>query len=858
MLAQHPLLRLIIMFAFGLSLHFPEDPKNLGKTPNFPAPSPHQAAESLWVSPGNPANARGESLSDLPIGYIDLDSPAAIAAPDSTVPAASLVLATAGAASWTASTASQPTFGISFQPLEREILAFAGHPLLIAAQTVEASEPRSPQDRNTVGGTASDAGLRQPRTGRLITPAGDRLELPVIFISSNAGRSRATWGSAPDGMQDSAMTFSPGDPVSALGAPPVLPWLEWSASYRIIPDPSDGGPIDDEIRPFYLLDDPGVIGRGRHEVDLDGSRLQVTILDGAAAAFDPADAWLVPATSRGRFLQPPARHPLSCFRRMLLNRRNPALSPVLDDSSRARLLEVFAPADTALEAFGRQLALRFRLGLMRLHAASWGVADALEETLIRHCFDGPVAFAAWPASPGDLAVLEALLLDSRLLRSETASDVAPGLPDQDPKGGWDALDRSQRDVVGRILDWIESQPDMVAWVESDAGDFIHLAIANLTREPMVAALQWSIGGGGLPPVGVMVDPQSVVRTSLARPHGDARLAATAGGPDAFDSGDSTSDASGSIDRQTPPGGGADAALRALRESGFIEVLQGSSRSPDATIWSRSNDITGGTPEASGPAWAAGPKSLPRPIELVVDADRGRMSRLLIAAPAYPVVPPGAIMNRFVRGWTLEAWRRQAVEVTLGDTGFTTVTLQRSIRATQAGPASGWELFIECEMPNAPAPGDEPRDVGPPGGPHPVSSVEHLPGHEAVTLFIGGYPHAKAILAVGPDLGTRPLAPHPHVDPAASTADPEMMFGAGAFTLTPADVRRTSAGWRARVEVPPHWFEGPMLDIGVVRTHGGRLDAIASMPRPVLPWRIDPGRVRFDVSTWPALPQQDWP
>ncbi|MFW5652978.1 MAG: hypothetical protein ACOC0P_02940 [Planctomycetota bacterium] len=734
-------------------------------------------------------------------------------------------------------------------------------------------------------------------TGRLVTADGRSHTVPVVFLRvlDTTGRSTA---------QPSAdLTDRPWRATMRSGSTTAaLPWVEWPVAYARVVDREtlDGGAqwqgSAQRIVPFYLIEDPAEIAPspGAFVWTIDGVDISVAVLGGLAAAFDPSHAWRSdPAQSH--WASPIADHPLSCFRRMLLSLEEPSrgltpdrlrrmspnrMSPKQHPSGgvkppRSRSAGDDEGVGEIIRAFGTDLALRWRLGLIRLERTSWGVAAALRETLTRQCFDGAIRFAAWPTNLDALAELESLLLSERLgSLVVTGTDTLPsgkgsagsadGQREPANPGNWDHLSRAERDVVGRVLDWIESQPEFVAWVESDAGSHVHIAVANLTSEPLVAAIQWP--GTDALPTGVFVDPRSVERARISRPFdsapdragnripGEPRASRRTGG-----------------DEEITPGGGAEAALRSLRESGFL-----SGRRPQTEPESRdgaapANNRDPGQPR---PDWAVPIRMSPRPTEMLIDAGDGRTSRLLVAASAYPVSPPGAVMNRFVRSWTLNDWQGQATQVVYRD-GTTQVTLQRSViplpatsadqapaSELQANGLSGWELFVECTI-SAPPAGSA---IGsPPSSSSPVKrlplQVDDLPGQEAVTIFVGNFPFPKVIATLGPEIPPRQIEAHSNINPTgvirgSSESESRGSARSGPRNLLLSDateIRSFEGEWRARIPIPSAWIEGDHIDLGIVRTHSGDPRRLESLPRTVLPWRIDPGRVRFDLSAWPSLP-----
>jgi len=65
-----------------------------------------------------------------------------------------------------------------------------------------------------------------------------------------------------------------------------------------------------------------------------------------------------------------------------------------------------------------------------------------------------------------------------------------------------------------------------------------------------------------------------------------------------------------------------------------------------------------------------------------------------------------------------------------------------------------------------------------------------------------------------------------------------------------EVRRVDSTWEFSIRIPDAWIRNSeqTLQIGFIRTNQNTLSA-ECYPQPCLPWRLDPGRKRFDLSTW---------
>ena len=60
-------------------------------------------------------------------------------------------------------------------------------------------------------------------------------------------------------------------------------------------------------------------------------------------------------------------------------------------------------------------------------------------------------------------------------------------------------------------------------------------------------------------------------------------------------------------------------------------------------------------------------------------------------------------------------------------------------------------------------------------------------------------------------------------------------------------------WIARIKLPPSWTASNYLEAGYMRSQNG-LASLFLSPYPCVPWRVDPGRYRFNLMIWDPVPE----
>lgn len=199
----------------------------------------------------------------------------------------------------------------------------------------------------------------------------------------------------------------------------------------------------------------------------------------------------------------------------------------------------------------------------------------------------------------------------------------------------------------------------------------------------------------------------------------------------------------------------------------------------------------------------------RPSPVIVRVEVGAWSRELdvIAAPL-PALPPGLALQPFSHDWTLDAWIAGRPDERLApETGWSTLGLVYHDPAPSAGPP-GWRVLIESHA----------ADAG--------HATEH------VELWFGPSGTPAAVWRIAADGSVAAIrGPTPSPD---------------AISISTADRR-----WTAVAALPSSLIDPQgELRLGVIRVdaRGTR----AAWPRPMLPWQIEPARLRIDTRRWDVV------
>jgi hypothetical protein len=178
-------------------------------------------------------------------------------------------------------------------------------------------------------------------------------------------------------------------------------------------------------------------------------------------------------------------------------------------------------------------------------------------------------------------------------------------------------------------------------------------------------------------------------------------------------------------------------------------------------------------------------------------------------------PPGAVVGPLAAMLVQRDWiagRLQRLPDTRATRGL--------VRQTEAG----WELYIECRRGEA--------GPGPSRMTNPARSHASRLTAESIYIFVGPYEDPRALIGV---------------DPMGDVVS----YRGRLDGARPPSVTTSGDVWTATIPIADAWIEsGQVLRLGLVRSFGSG-EAPASWPMPVLPWRVEPGRVSFDLSAWDA-------
>ncbi|MEX2218714.1 MAG: hypothetical protein WD749_08130, partial [Phycisphaerales bacterium] len=211
---------------------------------------------------------------------------------------------------------------------------------------------------------------------------------------------------------------------------------------------------------------------------------------------------------------------------------------------------------------------------------------------------------------------------------------------------------------------------------------------------------------------------------------------------------------------------------------------------------------------------AAPRAGRPPARLEVHAGKWKADHAVVAH-AVPVSPPGLAMSPFTGDWSMAGLLAGAPDAAMGAGPDWATAAVLSRREADSG--SGWWVYLECKSP----PG--------PDGRAPAAD-------ETVRVWLGPRGHSAAVLRVTSRGGV---------------ADERALERTGDGMLPGASVSRLADRWVAHIPVPAGAIDGEgSIRIGVERTDAaGRRTA---WPRPMMPWQVEPGRIRADTGAWGAV------
>jgi len=206
--------------------------------------------------------------------------------------------------------------------------------------------------------------------------------------------------------------------------------------------------------PFLVLRIPE---DGRGDLAVDGAPIVLHWAD-LPPAMPPLNRSIasIEGAAFGPYARPPMQEPLDSWRCELLAEMR-GLEPT--------------PLSRFPDAADRLLALAaagpWRLAMHHLAAADLGVARRVAELLTSTARDNGLIIAAWLSSGAALDELLALAVSP------------PGEDDT---------------VAARALRWCERQTSLLAWIRSDRGSLIQLALANPEPHPVLTEIAWAYPG----------------------------------------------------------------------------------------------------------------------------------------------------------------------------------------------------------------------------------------------------------------------------------------------------------------------------------------------------------------------------
>ncbi|MBL1218068.1 MAG: hypothetical protein D8M59_11300 [Planctomycetes bacterium] len=243
-----------------------------------------------------------------------------------------------------------------------------------------------------------------------------------------------------------------------------------------------------QIRPFILIPWDTHLAEGA--LTVNGRVVRIDVQPAPAGDLGAVGDWLDYPGSVGGV----SRTPFEAFRRTLMyDQADPAANARMPDSA-------------LIQALARQNTQRWLFGLGQFAhmpglTPNSSLSDDLTHVLTRQCNDGPVRFATWLNQPARMSQLELLLLAGTVLN--------PADDDADLTA-----------TASAIAAMISSEPNIVFWIESDHGQTVQLAAANLSQRIAECEVSWESAVGS-PVRSWFLSPGQIERMSLPRPDPDA-------------------------------------------------------------------------------------------------------------------------------------------------------------------------------------------------------------------------------------------------------------------------------------------------------------------------------------------------
>lgn len=202
-----------------------------------------------------------------------------------------------------------------------------------------------------------------------------------------------------------------------------------------------------------------------------------------------------------------------------------------------------------------------------------------------------------------------------------------------------------------------------------------------------------------------------------------------------------------------------------------------------------------------------------------------------APRAAPARPPGASLGPLFADWTLASWTNHRPR--RPDAEHTTAAL---LQPTPDG--SSWRLYLECRTPNA--------------DPQATRTDQPPAPDEFVRIFLGPTDNPHALLRIDPegfivDQTQSRASTSESDDQTDEQNNDEQSDDAEPRSLT---IKRRSDRWSCVVPIPVDAIDPD----GALRIAIQRVDergVRTTWPRPMLPWRDEPGRAAIDLTAWDA-------
>jgi hypothetical protein len=227
--------------------------------------------------------------------------------------------------------------------------------------------------------------------------------------------------------------------------------------------------------------------------------------------------------------------------------------------------------------------------------------------------------------------------------------------------------------------------------------------------------------------------------------------------------------------------------------------------------------------SSAPSPEPSPRVLLVEVPGAPDHGENQTFALVVHPPRQPVAPPGLFLPELTPMLTL-ASVQQGQPLTAPARYETSAQLRRL--------HGRWEVFIAAHRP-AQGGAALRTDLSQ------VTTTDDLRGKEAITLFLGSGElddPDRIVLAV------------------AESGEYRFLHGVDHLDLR-IHRRSFSDRWHCRIVLPDDWLtdaEESAIHLGLMRTFRD-LGAVVSTPMPAVPWRIEPGRLTFDLSVWDDVP-----